>query len=44
VVKKGRILECIIERGAPHGQRYTFAGEADECAGKITSDVNFIVS
>lgn len=39
VVKKDKILEVDIEKGAPDKKRYIFQGESDEYPGAIAGDV-----
>ena len=43
VVKERKILEVHVEKGMKHGQKITFAGEADESPGVLAGDVVFVV-
>lgn len=29
MVKERKVITCEIDKGAPHGQKYTFHGESD---------------
>ena len=30
VVKEKKVLECVVEKGAPDGEKYVFHGESDQ--------------
>ena len=30
VIKEKKVLECNIDKGSPHGEKYVFHGESDE--------------
>lgn len=44
VIKQKKVLEVIIDKGSPDGEKYIFHGEADECPNKDAGDVVFIVA
>lgn len=44
VAKDRKILEVFIDKGMRHGQKITFAGEADEAPNMEAGDVIFVVS
>lgn len=41
--KDTKIIEVTIDKGAPHGEKYTFHGEGDEFPGADTGDVVVVV-
>jgi DnaJ family protein A protein 2 len=42
-VQERKILEVPIDKGMKHGQKITFAGEADEAPGTVPGDVIFVL-
>ena len=44
VVKEKKVLECSVDKGAPHGNKYVFHGESDECPDKEPGDVVIVVN
>ena len=44
VVKEKKVLECTVDKGAPHGEKYFFHGESDEHPDKEPGDVIIIVN
>ena len=38
------MLECVIDKGAPHGEKYVFHGESDEHPDKEPGDVIIVVN
>ena len=43
VVKEKKVLECAIDKGSPHGERYIFHGESDEHPSAEAGDVVIVV-
>jgi DnaJ family protein A protein 2 len=43
MIKDTKIIEVTIDKGAPHGEKYTFHGEGDEFPGAETGDVVVLV-
>lgn len=43
VLKEKKVLECQVDKGAPHGEKYIFHGESDEHPDKVPGDVIIIV-
>lgn len=43
VVKEKKVLECQIDKGSPHGQKYVFHGESDEYPDVEPGDVVIVV-
>ena len=41
--KDTKVIEVSIDKGAPHGKKYTFHGEGDEFPGAETGDVIVVV-
>lgn len=41
--KDTKVIEVTIDKGAPHGEKYTFHGEGDEFPGAETGDVVVVV-
>ena len=44
VVKEKKVLECVIDKGSPHGEKYVFHGESDEHPDKEPGDVIIVVN
>lgn len=44
VLKEKKVLECSVDKGAPHKQKYVFHGESDEYPDKEPGDVIIIVN
>ena len=45
VVKRGSdLIEAVIDKGAPHGEKYVFHGESDEHPEKEPGDVVIVVN
>jgi DnaJ-class molecular chaperone len=44
VVKEKKVIECIIDKGSPHGEKYIFHGESDEHPDKEPGDVVIVVN
>jgi len=44
VVKERKVLSADIDKGAPHGQKYTFHGESDEYPDREPGDVILVVN
>jgi DnaJ family protein A protein 2 len=36
-------LECVVDKGAPDAEKYTFHGEADQHPDREAGDVVFVV-
>lgn len=43
VIKEKKVIECQIDKGAPHGEKYIFHGESDEHPDREAGDVILIV-
>lgn len=43
VVKEKKVLECQVDKGAPHGEKYLFHGESDEYPDREPGDVIIVV-
>ncbi|CAA6662833.1 unnamed protein product [Spirodela intermedia] len=43
VVQEKKVLEVHVEKGMQHGQKITFAGEADEAPDTVTGDIVFVL-
>ncbi|KAL9235400.1 hypothetical protein vseg_010159 [Gypsophila vaccaria] len=43
VVQEKKVLEVVVEKGMQHGQKITFAGEADEAPDTVTGDIVFVL-
>ncbi|XP_078437010.1 dnaJ protein homolog 2-like [Wolffia australiana] len=43
VVPEKKVLEVHVEKGMQHGQKVTFAGEADEAPDTVTGDIVFVL-
>lgn len=43
VLKEKKVVEVSVEKGAPHGEKYVFHGEADEFPGIEAGDVVIVV-
>lgn len=43
VVKEKKVLECQVDKGSPHGQKYVFHGESDEYPDVEPGDVVIVV-
>lgn len=43
VTKEKKVIECVIDKGSPHGETYLFHGESDEHPEKEPGDVMIIV-
>jgi DnaJ family protein A protein 2 len=43
VVKEKKVLECQVDKGSPHGEKYIFHGESDEYPDKEPGDVVIMV-
>ena len=43
VLKAKKVVEVVVDKGAPDGEKYIFHGEADEYPKKETGDLIFIV-
>lgn len=44
VVKEKKVIECNIDKGSPHGEKYIFHGESDEHPDKEPGDVVIVVN
>jgi len=44
VNKEKKVIECVIDKGSPHGEKYIFHGESDEHPEKEPGDVIIIVN
>lgn len=44
VVKEKKVLECAVDKGAPHQAKYLFHGESDEYPDKEPGDVVIVVN
>ena len=44
VVKEKKVLEAVVDKGAPHGEKYVFHGESDEHPDKEAGDVIIVVN
>lgn len=44
IIKEKKVIECVIDKGAPDGEKFTFHGEADEAPDKEAGNVVFVVS
>lgn len=44
VVKEKKVIEAVIDKGAPHGEKYVFHGEADEHPDMEPGDVVIVVN
>jgi len=44
VVKEKKIIECQVDKGAPHGEKYVFHGESDEHPDREPGDVIITVN
>lgn len=44
VVKEKKVLECVIDKGSPHGEKYVFHGESDQHPDKEPGDVIIVVN
>jgi DnaJ homolog subfamily A member 2 len=44
VIKEKKVLEAVIDKGAPHGEKYIFHGESDEHPDKEPGDVVIVVN
>ena len=42
--KQPKVLECVIDKGAPDGEKYIFHGESDEHPKREAGDVVFVVA
>jgi DnaJ-class molecular chaperone len=42
-VKEKKVLEAVIDKGSPHGEKYIFHGESDEHPDKEPGDVVIVV-
>lgn len=43
IIKERKVIECQIDKGAPHLEKYVFHGESDEYPGKEPGDVVIVV-
>ena len=43
MLKEKKVLECQVDKGAPHGEKYIFHGESDEHPDKDPGDVIIVV-
>eukprot|EP00250_Pteridium_aquilinum_P008460 c17964_g1_i1 orf=1-1134(-) len=43
VVAEKKVLEVHVDKGMKHGQKITFAGEADEAPDTVTGDIVFVL-
>jgi len=43
VVKEKKVLEAVIDKGSPHGEKYIFHGESDEHPDREPGDVVIVV-
>ena len=43
-MKEKKVLECVIDKGSPHGEKYVFHGESDAHPGKEAGDVVIVVN
>ena len=41
--KEKKVIECVIDKGAPDGEKFVFHGEADEAPDKEAGNVVFVV-
>jgi DnaJ family protein A protein 2 len=44
VVKEKKVITCAVDKGAPHGEKYTFHGESDAHPDKEAGDVVLVVN
>jgi len=44
VIKEKKVLEAVVDKGAPHGEKYIFHGESDEHPDKEPGDVIIVVN
>jgi DnaJ family protein A protein 2 len=44
VLKEKKVIEVIIDKGAPNGEKYVFHGESDEYPGRESGDVIIVVN
>lgn len=44
VLKEKKVIEAVIDKGAPHGEKYIFHGESDEHPDKEPGDVVIVVN
>lgn len=44
VLKEKKVIEAVIDKGAPHGEKYVFHGESDEHPDKEPGDVVIVVN
>lgn len=44
VVKEKKVIEAVIDKGAPHGEKYVFHGESDEHPDREPGDVVIVVN
>jgi DnaJ-class molecular chaperone len=43
VFKEKKVLECVVDKGAPHGEKYVFHGESDAHPDREPGDVVIVV-
>ena len=43
MVKEKKVISVVVDKGAPHGEKYIFHGEADEFPDREPGDVYIIV-
>lgn len=43
MTKEKKVIECVIDKGSPNGEKYVFHGESDEHPDKEPGDVIIIV-
>lgn len=43
-MKEKKVIECCIDKGSPHGEKYIFHGESDEHPEKEAGDVIIVVN
>lgn len=44
MVKDKKVIEAVVDKGAPHGEKYVFHGESDEHPDKEPGDVVIVVN
>lgn len=44
VIKEKKVLECQVDKGVPHGEKYVFHGESDEHPDREAGDVVIVIN